>query len=58
VASASAQLAQSIAEISTQVTHASQIVGRAVEETRQTDSTVQGLAETAGLDRLGSRAAK
>src|SRR5262249_40914298 len=48
VAAASEELSASIAEISRQVAHAATIAGRAVEETRQTDSTVQGLAESAG----------
>ena len=48
VAAASEELSASITEISRQVTQAATIAGRAVEETRQTDSTVQGLAETAG----------
>jgi methyl-accepting chemotaxis protein len=48
VAAASEELSASIAEISRQVTRAATIAGRAVEETRQTDGTVQGLAETAG----------
>ena len=48
VASASSQLSASIAEISQQVAKAANIAGRAVEETKQTDGTVQGLAEAAG----------
>ncbi|GAB4178414.1 MAG: HAMP domain-containing methyl-accepting chemotaxis protein [Thalassobaculales bacterium] len=48
VAAASEELSASINEITRQVTRASQIAARAVEETRQTDGTVQGLAETAG----------
>jgi methyl-accepting chemotaxis protein len=48
VAAASEELSQSIAEISRQVTNAAGIASRAVAETRQTDSTVQSLAETAG----------
>jgi methyl-accepting chemotaxis protein len=48
VAAASEELSQSIAEISRQVTSAAGIASRAVAETRQTDSTVQSLAETAG----------
>ncbi|HZB93099.1 MAG TPA: HAMP domain-containing methyl-accepting chemotaxis protein, partial [Stellaceae bacterium] len=48
VAAASEELSASIAEISRQVSRAATIAGRAVEETRQTDGTVQGLAETAG----------
>jgi methyl-accepting chemotaxis protein len=52
VAAASEELSLSIGEISRQVSRAANIAGRAVEETRQTDSTVQGLAETAG--RIGA----
>jgi methyl-accepting chemotaxis protein len=48
VAAASEELNASIAEISRQVAHAATIAGRAVEETHQTDTTVQSLAETAG----------
>jgi methyl-accepting chemotaxis protein len=48
VAAASEELSASIAEIGGQVTRAATIASRAVEETRQTDSTVQGLAEAAG----------
>jgi methyl-accepting chemotaxis protein len=48
VAAASQELSASISEISRQVAHAATVAGRAVEETRQTDGTVQGLAETAG----------
>jgi len=48
VAHASDQLAQSIREISNQMNRAGQIVGTAVEQTRSTDATVQGLAEAAG----------
>jgi methyl-accepting chemotaxis protein len=48
VAAASEELSASIAEISRQVSRAATIAGRAVEETRETDGTVQGLAETAG----------
>ena len=47
VAAASEELAASISEISRQVTNAAQIAGRAVEETRETDRTVQSLADTA-----------
>ena len=47
VATASEQLSSSIAEISQQVAKAATIANRAVEETKQTDGTVQGLAETA-----------
>ncbi|MBI3710954.1 MAG: methyl-accepting chemotaxis protein, partial [Proteobacteria bacterium] len=48
VAAASEELSKSVAEISQQVARAASIASRAVEETRQTDSTVQSLAETAG----------
>ncbi|MDX2168991.1 MAG: HAMP domain-containing methyl-accepting chemotaxis protein [Deltaproteobacteria bacterium] len=48
VAAASEELSASIAEISRQVSSAAGIAVRAVEETQQTDSTVQGLAEAAG----------
>ena len=48
IAAASEELSASIAEISRQVAHATQITGRAVAETRQTDDTVRGLAELAG----------
>jgi methyl-accepting chemotaxis protein len=51
VASASEELSSSIADISRQVSHAADIAGRAVDETRQTDGTVRGLAETA--ERIG-----
>jgi methyl-accepting chemotaxis protein len=47
VAAASEELSASISEISRQVNTAATTAGRAVEETRQTDGTVQGLAETA-----------
>ncbi len=47
VASASEELAASIAEISRQVTQAKEIAGRAVAQTRDTDATVQGLADMA-----------
>ena len=47
VAAASEELAASIGEISRQVTNAAQIAGRAVEETRETDRTVQSLADIA-----------
>jgi methyl-accepting chemotaxis protein len=47
VAAASEELNASIAEISRQVAHAATIAGRAVEETHQTDTTVQSLTETA-----------
>jgi methyl-accepting chemotaxis protein len=47
VAAASEQLSTSIAEISQQVARAATIAGRAVEETKETDGTVQGLATAA-----------
>ncbi len=47
VAAASEELSASIAEISRQVAHAATIAARAVDETRTTDRTVHGLAETA-----------
>ena len=47
VAAASEELSASISEISRQVTTAATIAGRAVEETKQTDHTVQSLAEIA-----------
>jgi methyl-accepting chemotaxis protein len=47
VAAASEELSTSIAEIGRQVTTAATIAERAVEETRQTDNTIQGLAEIA-----------
>ena len=47
IAAATEQLSASIAEITRQVSHAAQITQRAVEETRQTDDTVRGLAESA-----------
>ncbi|HVO03341.1 MAG TPA: HAMP domain-containing methyl-accepting chemotaxis protein [Candidatus Cybelea sp.] len=47
VAAASEELSASIGEISRQVSSAATIAGRAVEETRQTDRTVQSLAEIA-----------
>jgi len=47
VAAASEELSASIGEISRQVSHAATIASRAVEETRQTDDTVQGLAANA-----------
>jgi methyl-accepting chemotaxis protein len=51
VAASSEELAASISDISRQVTHAAGIAGRAVDETKQTDGTVQGLAESA--ERIG-----
>ena len=47
VAAASQQLSTSISNIGRQVTHAAAIANRAVEQARQTDDTVQGLATTA-----------
>jgi methyl-accepting chemotaxis protein len=47
VAAASEELSTSIAEIGRQVTNAATIAERAVEETRQTDKTIQGLVEIA-----------
>jgi methyl-accepting chemotaxis protein len=47
VAAASEELSTSISDISRQVSHAAAIANRAVEQTRQTDGTVQGLAATA-----------
>jgi methyl-accepting chemotaxis protein len=51
VAAASQELSASIADIGRQVVHATGIAGRAVEETRETDGTVRGLADTA--ERIG-----
>ncbi len=51
VASASEQLSASINDISRQVTHAAGIATRAVSQARETDGTVQGLAQTA--NRIG-----
>jgi methyl-accepting chemotaxis protein len=48
VAAATEELSGSIAEISRQVTHAADIAGRAVEQTAETDRTVEGLATSAG----------
>ena len=47
VAGASEELSTSISEIGRQVTTAANIAVRAVEETRQTDKTIQGLVEIA-----------
>jgi methyl-accepting chemotaxis protein len=47
VAASAEELSASIAEISQQVTRAATIANRAVEETSQTDGTVQGLAQAA-----------
>ena len=51
VASASEELSASINDISRQVTHAADIATRAVNQARETDGTVQGLAQTA--NRIG-----
>jgi methyl-accepting chemotaxis protein len=51
VAAASEELSTSIADISRQVSHAADIAGRAVDETKQTDGTVRGLADSA--ERIG-----
>jgi methyl-accepting chemotaxis protein len=48
VASASQQLSASINDISQQAAHAAGIASRAVDQARQTDGTVQGLAKSAG----------
>jgi len=48
VASASEELSASINDISRQAAHAAGIASRAVNQARETDSTVQGLARTAG----------
>jgi methyl-accepting chemotaxis protein len=48
VASASEQLSASINDISQQAAHAAGIASRAVNQARETDSTVQGLAKSAG----------
>jgi methyl-accepting chemotaxis protein len=47
VAAASEELSASIGEISRQVASAATLAGRAVEETRDTDKTIQGMAEIA-----------
>jgi methyl-accepting chemotaxis protein len=47
VASASQQLSSSINDISRQAAHAAGIASRAVNQARETDGTVQGLAKTA-----------
>jgi methyl-accepting chemotaxis protein len=47
VAAASEELSASIGEISRQVASAADIAARAVEETRETDRTVQSLVEIA-----------
>ena len=48
VASASVELSASIDDISRQASHAAGIASRAVKSAQETDSTVQGLAKTAG----------
>ena len=48
VASATEQLSASINDISRQVARAAETAGRAVDQARQTDDTVQGLSQTAG----------
>jgi len=48
VASASEELSASINDISQQAVHAAGIASRAVNQARETDSTVQGLAKSAG----------
>ncbi|HKU06729.1 MAG TPA: HAMP domain-containing methyl-accepting chemotaxis protein [Bradyrhizobium sp.] len=48
VAAASEELSASINDISQQAAHAAGIASRAVNQTRQTDSTVQGLVNSAG----------
>jgi methyl-accepting chemotaxis protein len=47
VASAAEELSMSIDDISKQASHAAGIASRAVEQARKTDSTVQGLAQSA-----------
>ena len=47
IAASTEQLSGSIAEISRQVARATEITGRAVIETRQTDDTVRGLSQAA-----------
>jgi methyl-accepting chemotaxis protein len=48
VASAAEELSASINDISRQAAHAAGIASRAVDQARQTDGTVQGLAKSAG----------
>ena len=48
VASAAEELSASINDIRQQAAHAADIAGRAVDQARQTDGTVQGLATSAG----------
>jgi methyl-accepting chemotaxis protein len=52
IAAATEELSSSIGEISRHVSHATSITGRAVDETRRTDETVRGLAESAS--RIGA----
>ena len=47
VAAAAEEMANSVGEISRQVSEAAQVAGRAVAEARATDATVQGLSEAA-----------
>jgi methyl-accepting chemotaxis protein len=47
VAAAAEELSASIGDISKQASHAAGIAGRAVDQARQTDGTVQGLAQSA-----------
>jgi methyl-accepting chemotaxis protein len=51
VAASSEELSASIGDISRQVAHAADIARRAVDETKQTDGTVQGLSDSA--ERIG-----
>ncbi len=55
VAAAAEELSASIGEITRQVSDAARIAGRAVEEARRTDGTVQGLAD--GARKIGAVAA-
>src|SRR2546423_15571222 len=48
VAAASEELSASINDISQQAAHAAGIASRAVNQARETDGTVQGLAQSAG----------
>ena len=52
VAAAAEQLAASIGEISRQVAQSARVTGRAVEDTRRTDTIVQALAE--GAEKIGN----
>jgi len=49
VAAASEELSASISEISRHVSNAANIAGRAVDEARQTDVTIQGLVEVVSV---------